>query len=147
MFKLRWKETLLIYKNSRNFMNMAVRNFFFKSLLTALIVENSHNLIEIYFIFLTKRQWEGWKSSSSSTTFSTYICKISCSNVTLKLGQSLSVTKIFKQIKLEGVWGNLEARTFIQRQSLIKYLRRTLLFMQNSALRQMFNFRFAWDYY
>ena len=44
-------------------MNMAVCNFFFKSLLTALIVENSHNLIEIYFIIVTKRQWEGWKSS------------------------------------------------------------------------------------
>ena len=39
------------------------------------------------------------------------------------------VKKTVKKIKLEGVWGELEARSCFQRQSFTKYLRQPLIFM------------------
>ena len=55
---------------------------------------------------------------------------------------SLRVTKIFKEIIFEGVCGNLEPKTRFQRQSVTKYLRLTLVFAWNSALRDKLNFFF-----
>ena len=37
--------------------------------------------------------------------------------------EELRVTKIVKEIKFEGVWGELEAQKCFQRQSFTKYLR------------------------
>ena len=54
--------------------------------------------------------------------------------------EGLTVTKIGKEIKFEGVWGDLEAKKCFQRQSFTKYLRLTLVFMWISALREKFNF-------
>ena len=39
------------------------------------------------------------------------------------------VKKTVKKIKLEGAWGELEARSCFQRQSFTKYLRQPLIFM------------------
>ena len=50
--------------------------------------------------------------------------------------KGLKDTKTFKQIKCEGVCGQLEARNCFQRQLFIKYLRQTPVFMWNSALRE-----------
>ena len=43
--------------------------------------------------------------------------------------KDLRVTKIVKEIKFEGVWGDLESKKCFQRQSFTKYLRVTLVFM------------------
>ena len=58
----------------------------------------------------------------------------------------LLLTKIVKQTKFEGVWAELEARHFFQKQSLTKYLRQTLTSMCNSAIREKFNFDFSGDF-
>ena len=52
--------------------------------------------------------------------------------------KGLTVTRIVKEINGEGVWGDLEAKNCFQRQSFTKYLRLTLAFMRNSALREKF---------
>ena len=43
--------------------------------------------------------------------------------------KGIRVTKIVKEIKFEGVWGELESKTGFQRQSVTKYLRLTLVFV------------------
>ena len=61
------------------------------------------------------------------------ILALFCNLVALILGlkwvKGLRVTKIVKEIKFEGVWGELEAKNWCQRQSFTKYLRLTLVFM------------------
>ena len=57
--------------------------------------------------------------------------------------KGLRVIKIVKEIKLEEVWGELEAKKCFQRQPLTKYLTLTVISIQNSALREKFNFCFA----
>ena len=52
--------------------------------------------------------------------------------------KSLRGTKIVKEIKFEEVWGELETKKNIQRQSFTKYLRLTLVSISNSALRTKF---------
>ena len=42
--------------------------------------------------------------------------------------KSLTIREIVKEIKFEGIWGDLESRTYFQRQSVTKYLRLTLVF-------------------
>ena len=53
------------------------------------------------------------------------------------------VTAIVNQIKFEGVSDELAAQLCFQRQSFKEYLRQTLVFMWNSALREKFNFYFS----
>ena len=43
--------------------------------------------------------------------------------------KGLRVTKIVKEIRFVGVWGELEAKKCFQRQSFTKYLRLTLVFV------------------
>ena len=57
--------------------------------------------------------------------------------------KGLRVTKSFKEIKFERVWGELKSKTGFQRQSFTKYLRISLVFTRNSTLREKFNFYFA----
>ena len=57
--------------------------------------------------------------------------------------KGLRFTKIVKQLKVEGVWGEWEAKHCSQRQPWTKYLRQTLLFLWNSALREKVNFYFS----
>ena len=40
--------------------------------------------------------------------------------------KGLRATKIVKEVKFEGVWGELEAKIYFQRQPFTKYLRLTL---------------------
>ena len=54
--------------------------------------------------------------------------------------KGLRVTKIIKENQFEGAWCELDLKKGFQRQSFTKYLRLTLVFMQNSALREKFNF-------
>ena len=56
--------------------------------------------------------------------------------------KGLKVTKTAKEIKFERVWGDLEAKYCFQRQSFTKYLRPTLVLIQNRALLEKFNFYF-----
>ena len=53
------------------------------------------------------------------------------------------VTKIFKEIKFEGDWVELEAKAFLQRDPFTKYLTLTAVFIGNSALREIFHFLFS----
>ena len=41
----------------------------------------------------------------------------------------LRVTEIVKQIKFEGIWGELRAKSCFRRQAPTKYLRKTQVFM------------------
>ena len=110
----------------------------FVSFLTALIVENSQILAKIFFIFLKNVLDQTWKAFNTKfgrqwkdrekTIFI-------CFNFRLGLCQR-RVTKIVKQIKFEGVWGELEARGCFQRQSFTEYLRQTLDFVWNCGLRE-----------
>ena len=43
--------------------------------------------------------------------------------------KDLRLTRMVKKIKFEGVWDELEAKEYFQRQSSAKYLRPTLDFM------------------
>ena len=56
--------------------------------------------------------------------------------------KGLKVTKIVKEIKFKGVWGELEAKYCFQRQSFANYLRLTLVFMKNRSLLEKLNFCF-----
>ena len=62
------------------------------------------------------------------------------------MSRALELQKMTKKIKFERVWGELEAKSCFQRQSLTKYLRQTLVFMWNSAIREKFNFYFSGDF-
>ena len=55
----------------------------------------------------------------------------------LKTLELLKLSK--KKKKFEGTWGELEAKNYFQRQAGAKYLRKTLVFMRNGALREKFN--------
>ena len=57
--------------------------------------------------------------------------------------KGLRVTKIVKEIKFGEIWGELEAKKCLQRQSFTKYLRLALASMSHSALRKKFNFCFS----
>ena len=56
--------------------------------------------------------------------------------------KGIKVKKIVKDNKFKGVLGQLEARNYLQKQSLTKYLRQALVFMLNNELREKFNFSF-----
>ena len=53
------------------------------------------------------------------------------------------VTKFAKEIKSEGFSGKFESKKGFQRQTVTKYLRLTLVFMSNSALRERFKCYFS----
>ena len=123
------------------------------SLLTALIVKNSHILAGTYFIkkfleqtsFNTKFEthWKGRKSSYQVRQNLAPFLKISCSSFRLKL----RLTKIVQEIKSEEVWRKLEARNSFQRQSFTKHFGKTLVFMWNRALREKFDLCFSGNFY
>ena len=88
------------------------------SLLTALIVENSHIYARVYFIFLKivlKQAWKyfntkfrpQWKDLQSSYQVR-IILALFCNLIALILGENcvegLRVTKIVKEIKFQRVW-------------------------------------------
>ena len=54
--------------------------------------------------------------------------------------KGLRFTKIFKEIKFEGVCCKLKSKEVIQRQSVQKYIRRSVIFTWNSAVREKFHF-------
>ena len=54
----------------------------------------------------------------------------------------MRVTKIAKQIKFKGVWGELAPAIGFEKQPVAKYLKLTLVFMWSSTLRESFDFRF-----
>ena len=153
------KKKLLIYqKVSKYYEHGCLQKFLslFMSLLTALIGENSHILGGIYFIFLKNRrrptwkafntkfgpQWKDRESSYQVRQILAFFCKLVALILDWNCLKGLTVTKIVKQIKFEGVWGELEAKSCFQRQPFAKCLRQTLVFLWNSALREKFNFYF-----
>ena len=130
-------------KVSKYYENDCLRNILllFISLLTALTVK-SHVQAEIYFIFLKNVLNKVESVSKPNFDLSEKIGKaVTCKGnfstfsnlVALILGQSCvkgyRVIKTDKEIKLEGVWGELEAKNCFQRQSFTKYSRQTLVFM------------------
>ena len=52
--------------------------------------------------------------------------------------KGIRFTEILKEIRLEGVRGELESKKSFQRQSFTRYLRLTLVFVADSALREKF---------
>ena len=110
----------------------------------------------IHFIFLKERprsnskvlQYQVWTSvkRSKSSYHVSQILTLFRKLVTLILGwncvKDLRVTKIVREIQFEETWGVLEAKNCFQRQALTKYLRKSLVFMWNSALWEKFNFYF-----
>ena len=64
--------------------------------------------------------------------------QLNCSKFKVKLSERPLRTKTDKEIKFEGGWTELEARKCFQGQSFTKYLKLTLVFMQNSVLQKKF---------
>ena len=60
--------------------------------------------------------------------------------------KGVRVTKIVKEIKFEGVWGELESKGRFKRQSVTKYLKVTLVFMEDGALWERFYCYFSDDF-
>ena len=54
--------------------------------------------------------------------------QLNCSNFRLKQCGGLRVAKMVKEIQFEEIWGELESEKGFQSQSVIKYLRLTLVF-------------------
>ena len=94
----------------------------FLSLLTALVVKNSHVLAEIYFVFLKnvqtiKLEWLSISNLDLSEKIGKAVIKLgkfyrSFAKFVLmssyNCAKSVKVTKIIKQIKFEGVWGKFK---------------------------------------
>ena len=126
------------------------------SLLTAPIVKNSDMLAGIYFIFLRnaldqtwnsfdtefRPQWKDRESSYQVRQNLALFCKLVALTLSWNCVKGIIVTKTLKKFKFEVAWSKLEAKPFFQRQSWIKYLRQTLVFMWNSAIRENFNLYF-----
>ena len=160
-FQLRWKENLLTYQNvSKYYEHGCLQNFLslFMSLLTALIVKKSNILAGIYFIFPQKHRrlnlegfqsqiWTSIKRSGKYLSSKRQILELFCILVALILGwncvKGLRVKNIVKKINWEEVWGELEAKKCLQREPFTKYLRQTLVFKWNNALREKFKFVFS----
>ena len=53
--------------------------------------------------------------------------------------KSVRITIIFKENNFEGVWNDLESKSRVQRQSVKKYLRLTLVSMSKSTQREPSN--------
>ena len=98
------------------------------SLLTAPIVENSHNYFGIYFIFLKERSRQNLKafydhiSSSlkrpekmllSKRHFSIFL-QIRRSNFSYNCVKRLKIIKIIRKVKFKEVWGEIEAKNNFQ---------------------------------
>ena len=58
--------------------------------------------------------------------------------------KDLKVTESFREIKFEGIWTELLAKNYFQKQSFTKYLKLTLVFMRNSALQGILISVFQW---
>ena len=131
-------------------MKMIVWKFF---LLTASVLKISQIKYIIYFTFLKNvlnQTWRSfniklepqWKDRKSSYQVR-QILALFCNLIALILGwhcvKGLRVNKIVKEIKFEGIWGELAVKKCFQRQSFTKYLRLTIVFMWNSALRKNSN--------
>ena len=74
------------------------------------------------------------KQLSSKTKVSTF-SRLNLFNLKLKLCEKSHSHKNCQKIKLEGEWGELEAKNCFQRQSWKKYMRQTLVF---SAIQESF---------
>ena len=70
-----------------------------------------------------------------------------CSLIGLILGEngveSVRPSKILVEVKFEGVWDKLGSRKILQRETVTKYLRLTLVFMKNNTLLEKFNCYFS----
>ena len=131
--RLWWKEYLVKHQEvTKYYENDSLQNFLlvFMSLIPTKFVRNSHIWAKTYFIFLEnvlkqtwnsfntkfEDQWNSWKSSYQVKQILALFCYL----IPLILGyssvQGLRVTKIVKEIKFEGVWGELESKRCFQRQ-------------------------------
>ena len=134
---------------------------FFLCFLTASVLKSSHIKSIIYFIFLKNVLNQTWRSfniklqSQWKDRKSSYIVRqilaLFCNLIALILEwhcvKGLRVNKIVKKIKFEGIWGELAVKKCFQRQSFTKYLRLTIVFMWNSALRKNSSIRISRVFY
>ena len=88
-------------------------------------------------------QWKGQKSSYQIRQILALFCSLNALILDWNSMSGLRVTKIVKEIKFKGVWGELESKKGFQRKPFTKYLRLTLVFRWNSALPEKFNFYFS----
>ena len=84
-------------------------------------------------------QWKDWKSIYQVKQNLALFCEL----VPLILGWNCVKGQSCQKIKFEGAWGKLQAKNRFQRQPWTKCLRKTLVFIWNSALRDNFNFYFS----
>ena len=158
-FSLCWKEYLVKHQKGSKYYDQVCFKFFVLhliSLLKAPILENSQFLVEISFIFLKKRRkwtskafntkftprWKGRKSSYQVKKLWSLLCKFFTQILDSNYIAGLRYTKIVKQTKFQGLWGELEAQYCFQRHSWLKHIRKTLVLELNSALREKLNFIF-----
>ena len=87
-------------------------------------------------------QWKDRENSYQVRQILAVFCILVALILVWNCVKGLRVTKIVKQIKFEGVWGKLEARSCLQRQPFTKYSRQTIVFMWNSELREKVQFLF-----
>ena len=159
-FHFWWEENLVKHqKVSKHYENDCLQSFLllFMSLLTAPIVKNSHIYTRVYFIFLKtvlkqtwtffntkfQPQWKDLKSSYQVRIILALFYNLIALILDENCVEGLRVTKIVKEIKFQSVWGELKAKNCFQKQSFTKYLRLTLVFMWNRALREKFDFCFS----
>ena len=93
-------------KMSQNILKIVAYKIFvllFVFSLTVPVVKNSHILTRIYFVFLKIRP---------KTNFKLFFQILSLLNLGQNCVNDLSVTKIIKEIKFRGVWGELKAKYF-----------------------------------
>ena len=79
------------------------------------------------------------KQLPSKTNFSTFL-QLNSFNFRLRLCERSY--QLVKEIKFEGVWGDVEAKNRFHRKSFTKCLRLTPVLMRNSALQEKLNFCF-----
>ena len=102
-------------------------------------------LNQILTAFITKLwcQWTDLKSSYQRRESFALFCNVLALTLAYNSVERLRLTKIVQEIKFKRVWDNLGSKKFVQRESVTKYLRLTLVFMKNSALRERFNCYFS----
>ena len=87
-------------------------------------------------------QWKDQKSSYQVRHILGLLLPLNCYNFRLKYVEALRFTKNVKEIKFQGVCGELESKNSFKRQRFTKYLRLTPVFMWNSTQQEKFNFCF-----
>ena len=140
------KQKLVKYqKFSKYYVRHCLQNLIllFMSLLAPLIVESRDRLAGNYFVLLKKRRWPNVKVFLNKFDVSRKNGKVLILILRWNCIKGLIVIKFVKNVNLEVAWTELKAKNCLQGQPWTKFLKKTLVFMWNSALWTIFNFYFS----